>query len=148
DVVRDFTPITLALRAPSMLMVHPSLPVKSTKELIALAKARPGQLNYSSGGNASSPHLAMELFKSLAHVDMVHIPHKGVPAGVIDLAAGNTQVGFASWASAGAHVKAGRLRALGVGSLEPSTLYPGLPTIASALPGYESLSMMTLMGPA
>jgi tripartite-type tricarboxylate transporter receptor subunit TctC len=90
----------------------------------------------------------MELFKSMARIDIVHVPHKGVPAGIIDLVAGNTQTGFASWTSAGSHVKSGRLRALGVGSLEPSALYPGLPTIATTLPGFESLSMMTLMGPA
>ena len=148
DVVRDFTPITWALRAPSIMSIHPSLPVKSVKELVALAKSRPGELNYNSGGNGASAHLAMELFKSLSGTNIVHIPYKGVPPGMVDLAAGQVQMTFSSYTAAAPYLKSGRLRAIAVSSPEPSPLYPDLPPVSATVPGYEALSMMSLLGPA
>jgi tripartite-type tricarboxylate transporter receptor subunit TctC len=148
DVARDFSPITWAMRAPSILSVHPSLPVRSVKDLIALAKGRPGELNYSSGGNGASAHLAMELLKSMTGVNVVHIPYKGVPPGIVDLASGQVQMTFSSMTSVAPYIKSGRVNALAVTSPEQSTLFPDLPTVAASVPGYEAQSMMTLLAPA
>jgi tripartite-type tricarboxylate transporter receptor subunit TctC len=149
DVVRDFLPIVLTNRAPNILVVNPSLPVKSAKDLIALAKARPGELNYFTSGAGSSTHLAAELFKAMAGVNIMRINYKASAQGLTDLISGQVQVGFANAASATPHVKANRLRALAVGSVEPSALAPGLPTLAaSGVPGYESASINALFAPA
>ena len=149
DPVRDFAPITLAVRAPNMIVVHPSLPVKSVTELIALAKARPGTLSYASGGTGSTPHLAAELFKAMANVDIVRIPYKGGGAALNDLLGGQVPLMFPVAAAALPHVKSGRLRALAVTSAQPTELAPGLPTVAaSGLPGYESVSIQGLFAPA
>ena len=138
DPVKDFSPITLTVIAPALLAVHPSLPVKSVKELIALAKAKPGALNYGSSGAGTTPHLAAELFKSMAGVDIVRIFYKGVNPALNDLVAGQVQMVFATAASVQPKVKAGKLRALGIASAQPSALLPGLPTLTSTgLPGYE-----------
>jgi tripartite-type tricarboxylate transporter receptor subunit TctC len=136
DPLRDFAPISLTNRAPTILAVHPALPVKSVKELIALAKARPGALNYSSGGNGTTSHLAGELLKSMAGIDIVRIVYKTQVSA--DLLSGEVQLVFGSAGAVMPHVKSGRLRALAVTSAQPSVLVPGLPTVASAgLPGFE-----------
>jgi tripartite-type tricarboxylate transporter receptor subunit TctC len=148
DVARDFAPITLVETSVSVAAIHPSLPVKSVKELIALAQARPGELNYTSSGAGSTSHLAMELFKAMANVNIVHVPYKSNSAAMIDLIAGQVQVSFVSASSAVPYVKAGRLRALAVTSLEPSALAPGLPPVAATLSGYEAVSMTGMFAPA
>ena len=149
DPLRDFAPITLAATAPNILVVHPSLPVKSVKDLIALTKAKPGALNYATTGTGSSPHLAAELFKAMAGIDIVRISYKGAGAALTDLIGGQVQMTFATASSVTPHLKSGRLRALGVSSAKPSVLLPGLTTIAAAgLPGYESSSLQGVFAPA
>jgi tripartite-type tricarboxylate transporter receptor subunit TctC len=149
DPIKDFAPITLAVSAPNILVVHPSLPTRSVKELIAFAKARPGQLNYASGGTASSNHLATELFKSMAKVSIARIQYKGTGPATNAVIAGEVQLMFPAAAAAVPYIKSGRLRALGVSSAAPSSLTPGLPTIASSgLPGYESSVTIGVFTPA
>ena len=149
DPLRDFAPITMTHMAPAVLTVHPSLPVKSVKELIALAKARPGQLNYSSSTNGTASHLAGELFKALAGVNIVRIAYKGAGLAVNDLISGQVQMTFITATSVMPHVKSGRLRALAITSARPSNLFPGIPTVAaSGLPGYEATSAGALLAPA
>lgn len=135
----DFAPITMLASSPNVLVVHPSLPLKSVKELITFAKSRPGQLSYSSGGSGSTLHLSAELFKSLAGVNILHVPYKSGGVGMIDLLGGRVEVMFPVAAAAIPHEKTGRLRILAVTSPEPSLLVPGVPTVAaSGLPGYSS----------
>lgn len=149
DFVADFAPVTWVARSPNTVVVHPSLPVQSVKELIALAKARPGQLNYASGGSGSSTHLSVELFKSMAGVNIVRVPYKGNAPALNDLIAGQVQVMFVTAATVTPHLTSGRLKALAVTSVEPSVLAPGLPTVAaSGLPGYESISIYGLFAPS
>ena len=150
DPVRDFSPISLATSSPNILLVHPSLPVKSVKELIALAKAKPGELNYASAGAGSSLHLAGELFKYMAGVNILHVPFKGSGAALNGVLGGETQLIFSSTSSAAPHVTSGRLRALGLTGAQPSpALAPGVPTIAaSGLPGYEFISVDGVLAPA
>ena len=150
DPVKDFAPITLVSRAVNILVVHPALPVKSVKELIALAKARPGELNYGAGAIGASTHLASELFNLMAGVKIVHIPYKSSGGAVTPLLSGQLQVMFGTTAAVTTHIKSGRLRALAVSTLQPSPLAPGLPTIAEAgnLPGYESASTAGVFAPA
>ena len=148
DPIRDFAPITLAASSPNMLVVHPSLPVKSVRELIALAKGRPGELNFATSGTGNSNHLAGELFKSMAAVNIVRVNYKGAGQAVTDLIGGQVQLMFPNAALASPLVKSGKLRALGVTSAEPSTLIPGIPSIAvSGLPGYESVSILGIFAP-
>jgi len=150
DPIKDFAPITLVSRAVNILVVHPALPVKSVKELIALAKARPGELNYGAGAIGASTHLASELFNLMAGVKIVHIPYKSSGGAVMPLLSGQLQVMFGTTAAVTTHIKSGRLRALGVSTLQPSAFAPGLPTIAEAgnLPGYESSSTAGVFAPA
>jgi len=149
DTVKDFSPITVTARSVNLLVVHPALGVNSVKDLIALAKAKPGQLNYATGGTGSSNHLAGELFKAMAGVNLVRIPYKGAGPAVNDLLSGQVQIMFPTTASAMQHVKSGRLKSLGVTSLKPTVLAPGLPTVAeSGLPGYESVVIYGLLAPA
>ena len=138
DPVADFAPITWATNSWDILVVHPSLPAKSVAELVALAKARPGMLNYSSGITGAATHLEGELFKSLARVNILRIPYKGNGPALIGLLGGQVDFTFANPGTVASHIKAGRLRALAFTSLQPSQLAPGLPTVAAALPGYES----------
>jgi len=149
DAVRDFVPITSAAKAPNAVVVHPSLPVKSIGQLIALAKARPGELNYGSGGNGSSTHLAVELFKSMAGVDIVRVVFKGNAPAQNALFSGEVQLMIAPVGSLASHLNSARLRALAVTSAQPSPLLPGLPTMAaSGLPGYESMQIYGVFAPA
>jgi tripartite-type tricarboxylate transporter receptor subunit TctC len=148
DAVRDFLPITLVSRSPNILVAHPALPVKTVRQLIDLARARPGQLNFATGSTGASNHIAAELFKSMAKVNMVRIPYKNGSQESADLMSGQVQLMFGS-VSMMPYVKSGRLRALGVTSREPSPLFPELPTVASAgLPGYESGSLYCMFAPA
>jgi len=149
DAPRDFAPITLAANAPNILVVHPSLPVKSVKDLIALAKARPGQLNYATGGSGSAGHLSAELFKSMGHIDMVRVTYKGTAPGLTALIGGEVQVMFPAAGAVTYYIQSGRLRALGVTSTRPSVLAPGVPTIAaSGLPGFDATSTYGIFAPA
>lgn len=148
DVLKDFSPVCLVMSAPSVLVVHPSLPVKSVKQLIALAKAKPGQLNFSTSGTGSSNHLPAELFKQLTGTNMVRVNYKGAGPALTGLLSGEVQVMFATASSADPHVKAGRLRALAVTSAKRSPLID-LPTIAeSGVPGYDFTASTGLLAPA
>jgi len=147
--VRDFAPVTIAIAAPNVLVVHPGVQARTVKELIALARAQPGRLNYASGATGSANHLGAELFKSMAQVSIVQVNYKGTGTAMNDLIAGQVQLMFANAASVGPHVKSGRLRALAVTTARPSALAPGLPTVAeSGLPGYESASVWGVFLPA
>jgi len=149
DPVRDFAPITWAAKSPNTVVVHPSLPVRSMEELIAYAKARPGELNYGSGGTGATTHLAVELFKSMTGVNIVRVPFKGNGPALNALIGGQVQLMFATAGAVAPHLKSGRLRALAVTSAQPSPLAPGLPTVAaSGLPGYESISIYGVYAPA
>jgi len=149
DPIKDFAPITLAVTSPDILVVHPSVPVKNVKELIALAKSRPGELNYASSAIGAGSHLAGELFKSLAQVNIVHIPYKGVTIALSSMIGGQVQVMFATAGGVAQHIKSGRLRGLGVGSTERSPLVPDLPTVAaSGLPGFQSVGIYGIFAPA
>ena len=149
DTVRDFAPITVCITSSYVLVVHPSLPVKTVKELIALAKARPGELNYSSSGSSGPQHLAGELFKMMAKVDITHVPFKGGGPAVTALLGGHVQLQFSTPVSALPHVKTGKLRPLAVTGLKRSDAVPHLPTIAeAALPGYEAVTWWGLLAPA
>src|SRR4029453_9494629 len=141
-------PISITGRSVNLLVVHPSVAANSVKELVALARAKPGQLNYASGGTGASNHLAAELFKSMAGINLVRIPYKGSGPAVNDLLSGQIQVMFPTTAAGLPHVRSGRLRALGVTSQQPSALAPGLPTVAEAVPGYESVVIYALFAPA
>jgi tripartite-type tricarboxylate transporter receptor subunit TctC len=145
--VRDFAPVSQVVSIHTFLVSHPSLPVKSVKELLALAKASPGSLNYASGGNGSSPHMAMELFKSLAKVDLVHVPYKGTQS-VIGILRGEAALLFENLISVGSHVQSGKLRALAVGSSKRSSALPDVPTVAEAgVPGYDMVLWFGVLAP-
>ncbi len=148
DPVRDLSPITLAVKSPNTVVVNSSLPVKSVKELIALARARPGELNYGSGTSGGSTHLAGELFKSLTRVNIVRISYKANAPALTDLISGQVHLMFATAGTVAPHLKSGRLRALAVTSAEPSALAPGLPTVAATVPGYEVIQMYGMFAPA
>ena len=149
DAPRDFAPITQAVSSPSMLVVHPSVPVKNAKELIALAKRNPGKLNYAAGTLGAAPHLAGELFKSMAGVNIVRVPYKGSGPGLLGVMTGEVEFMFPGAASAWGYVKQGKLKGLAICSAQPSALFPGLPTLsASGLPGYESISPQAFVAPA
>ena len=146
--LKDILPVGIVTLTANMLVVHPSLPVKSAHELIALARARPGDLNDAGSDAGSSAHLAAELFKSMARVSIVRVPYKGVGAGIIGLMAGEVQVMIPVISAVMPHVKVGRLRSLGVSTLKPTKLAPGFPTIDSTgLPGYEVSGRNALFAP-
>jgi tripartite-type tricarboxylate transporter receptor subunit TctC len=149
DPLRDFAPITQAASLANVLVVHPSLPVKSVAELIAYAKQRPGQLNFASAGIGTSPQMSVELLKSMAGIEMVHIPYKGTSPGVVDLLAGQVSVMAPNLLTALPHIKAGKLRALAVTSAKRSEGLPDVPTMAeSGLPGYDSTQWYGVLAPA
>ena len=149
DPVRDFEPVSLMALGPNVLVVHPSLPVKSVRELIALAKTQPGRIGFADSGSGSTPHLAGELFNAMAGVQMVHIPYRGSGPAMIGLLAGDAPVMFLPAINAGGHVAAGRLRAIAVTSRERLQAMADLPTVSEAgLPGYESSQWYGLLAPA
>ena len=148
DVVRDFSPISSVITSPNVLVVHPSVAANSVKDLIALAKAKPGALNFASSGTGGSSHLSGELFKAMAGVNMVHVPFKGSGAALASQLAGEAQLQFSPAATAAPHVKSGRLRALAATTAQPSPLAPGLPTVAATLPGYEAIQILGIFAPA
>jgi tripartite-type tricarboxylate transporter receptor subunit TctC len=141
DFVRDLQPVTLLATLPFLLVAHPSVPANNVQELIRLARARPGQLNYASSGNGTTAHLAGEMLKSMAKINIVHVPYKGTVPGVTDLVAGQVHIMFAIIQSSLPYVQAGRLKALAVSSAKRAASAPQVPTIAeSGLPGYEFIS--------
>ena len=149
NLERDFEPVGLMASAPFILVVHPSLPAKSVKEFVALARSRPGQLSFASTGSGSTPHLSMEMLKAQAGINLVHVPYKGTPQAVLDLLSGQVQVMFANTLSVLPQVKSGRLRALAISSAKRSAAAPELPTVAeSGMPGYESGTWFGLFAPA
>jgi tripartite-type tricarboxylate transporter receptor subunit TctC len=149
DPLRDFAPVALFNLIPYILVVHPSVPATTTKELVALAKARPGKLNFASSGQGSAVHLAGELFKALAKVDIVHIPYKGTSMFMSDLASGQVDLSFTGAASSLGFIQAGKLRPIAATSLKRSPLFPDLPTLdESGLPGYEVVVWYGLLAPA
>ena len=148
DPLRDFSAITLAATSANVLVVHPTVPARSLKELIALAKARPGQLSYGSAGNGTTPHLSGELFKSMSGIDMQHIPYKGGGQAVADVLGGHVDIAFSSLASLAPQIKGQRLRALAVTSAKRSALMPDLPTFSEAgLPGYSVTGWFGVLAP-
>lgn len=149
DAERDFAPITLLVINPQILVVHPSMPVNSVKTLIALAKSRPGQINYASVGNASPQHLGMEMLKKMTGIDMVHVPYKGTAPAVTDILAGNVSLMFNSMPSVLPQARAGRLRGLAVSSAQRSAAAPEIPTVAEAgVPGFDYVTWYGLFAPA
>jgi len=149
DSVKDFAPVSLVVSQPNILVVHPSVPVKSVKELVALAKAKPNTLNFASGGNGSSPHLSGELFKLVAAIEITHIPYKGSGPGVTDLLGGHVQMMFAGPLALEQHIKSGRLRALAVADRRRSTVVPDIPTMTEAgFPGVETGTWYGILAPA
>jgi tripartite-type tricarboxylate transporter receptor subunit TctC len=149
DPIRDFSPISLVAITPNILVAHPSLPVKTVKELLALAKAKPGTLNFPSAGVGSSSHLAGELLKSLAKIDMVHVPFKGGGPALVAMISGEVQIMFATMPAAMPHVKSGKARAVAVTTAKRSQAMPELPTIAEAgVTGYEASTWYGLLAPA
>ena len=148
DTVRDFSPVALIAGAPNILVVHPSLPVKTVQNLIDLAKRRPNELNYGSTGVGGSAHLAVELFKSMTRAEITHVPYKSVNQAMTDLVGGQIHLVFPAAAAASPHIKSGRLRALAVTSGRPSALFPDLPTVTSTVPGYEVAALFGILAPA
>ena len=148
DPVKDFTALTCVATSPSILVAHPSVPANNVRELIALAKAKPGQLNFAIGALGSSLHMAGEAFKMQSGVYIVNIPYRGTAPAVQDVLAGQVQLMFAAVGNVQQHIKAGKLKALGVTSAKRLPEFPDLPTIAETLPGYESSAWFGLFGPA
>jgi tripartite-type tricarboxylate transporter receptor subunit TctC len=147
DPIRGFAPISLLVSSPNILVVHPTVPAKTVRDLIDLAKAKPGALNYASSSIGGSPHLAAELFKYMAGVDIVHIPYKGSGAANVALIGGQVQLTFATVASVTSYIKTGKLRALAVTSAQPSALFPGLPTVAATVPEFDTGGATAMFAP-
>ena len=149
DNQKDLTPVAMVANVPYMLMIHPSLPAKNVREFIALAKARPGQLLFASSGNAGTPHLCWELFKSMAKIDIVHVPYKGGAPAMMDTIGGQTQMYCSGLIAGASQIRAGKLRALGMATLERSPIMADVPTIAEqGLPGFNVGSWFGIMAPA
>ena len=147
DIVRDFAPVSLVATMEWALVVPPSSPFRSVADLVSAAKARPGALNYSSGGNGSPQHIAMEVFKARAGVFMTHIPYRGAAAAATDAAAGQVDASFSGMPTVYSMIKGGKLRLLGVGSARRSPLFPDVPTVAESVPGYEFSSNFSVVVP-
>jgi tripartite-type tricarboxylate transporter receptor subunit TctC len=147
DPVRDFDPIMLVVRTPLVLFAHPSVPARSVRELVQLAKAKAGELTLASAGNGSAGHLCLEMFRLMTGTKILHVPYKGAAPSMIDLIAGHAQLSFLAWSTAGGHVRTGKLRALGVTSAQRATALPELPAIAETLPGYDIANWYGAAGP-
>ena len=148
DPQKDFAPVILMMTSPMIIVTHPSLPVRSVKDIVALARARPGALNYSSAGVGNLQHLAMELLQSMAKIKMNHVPYKSFAPAAVDLVAGQVELGFANITGAMPHVKANRLRAVAVSSAQRTPLVPELPPVAETLPGFDVTTWMGLFAPS
>ena len=149
DPVRDFAPVSLLIASPHVLAVHPSLPARALKDVVALARAKPGQINYASTGSGSAGHLGMELLKKATRMNVVHVPYKGAVQGLTDLVAGHVGLMFTSVLSTAQVLNAGKVRPLATGGSERSSMLPEIPTIAeSGYPGFEVVSWWGLLGPA
>src|SRR3954447_8816611 len=148
DPVKDFAPVSLVAVQPNILVVNPQLPVKSVKELISFAREHPGKLNYASSGSGAAAHLAAELFKTMAGIELVHIPYKGAQPALTDVIAGQVQLMFATSASVIPFIKAGRLRALAVTTAQRSPGVPDLPTVGESVPGFEAITWHGVVVPA
>ncbi|MBI2296323.1 MAG: tripartite tricarboxylate transporter substrate binding protein [Betaproteobacteria bacterium] len=148
DTVKDFAPITQVAVQPLMVNIHPSLPAKSIKDLITLARKRPGEVNYGSAGSGSGGHLATEILAMMTGIKMVHVPYKGIAPAMFDLIAGNTQLIIATLITSLPHVRSGRLRGIGVTSAKRSAVVPEIPTVAETVPGYEVVVSYFLLAPA
>lgn len=149
DAIRDFTAIAPVASSPNILLVHPAVPASTVKELVALARSKPAQLNYASGGVGGSTHLSAELFKMMTGTDFVHVPYKGGGPALIGIIAGEVAMLFNNIVSATPHVRSGKVRALGITSRQRSPVAPDLPTLAeSGVPGYEVVSWYGVLGPA
>jgi len=149
DPVKDFAPITLMASGPYILVVHPSLPAKSVREFVALARKHPGQITYASSGNGSGGHLAAALLGSMTGIKMLHVPYKGGGPALVDLLAGNVQMLFSTYAAGKGHIQSGRIRALAVSTAKRPSIIPDLPTVAeSGVPGYDSGVWYAMLAPA
>ncbi|HYG55490.1 MAG TPA: tripartite tricarboxylate transporter substrate binding protein [Burkholderiales bacterium] len=148
DPVKDFDPVMLVATVPFLLVVNPTVPANNVQELIALAKKQPGQINYGSSGNGTTNHLLGEMFKTMAGVDMLHVPYKGVAAILTDMLGGRVQVAFASVPSVRSHVKEGKLRALGVSTLKRTSVAPEVPPVGDTVKGYDADFWVALFAPA
>ncbi len=148
DAVKDFAPIIYFANTGYVLVVNPSLPVNTVKELIALAKARPGQLNYGSPGNGSNHQLSSELLKLMTGIDIVHVPYKGTTPAVTAVISGEVSILFSTVTAIQPHIKAGKVKGLAIATLKPFPMMPNLPTIAETVPGFEMLSWYVLLAPA
>ena len=148
DPHRDFAPVSMLVQSPQVLVVHPSVAANSVSELVALAKAKPGALNFASVGTGTSPHLGGELFQSLAGIKLVHIPYKGTAPAVTDLISGQVHLMFTSMPTVLAHVQGGRLRLLGTGGAKRSAVIPETPPIAETLPGFDLVTWYAIFAPA
>ena len=149
DTLRDFAPVSLIGYGPLVLVAHPSVPARTVKELVALCKAKPGQINYASGGNGTSQHLAAELLRATTKISVVHVPYKGAAPAMVDLIGGQLAFMFSNTIEVVPYVKAGRLRALGISSAKRSAAAPSIPTIAeTGMPGFESTTWFGMLAPA
>jgi tripartite-type tricarboxylate transporter receptor subunit TctC len=149
DNQKDLTPVAMVANVPYMMVVHPSLPARNVRELIALAKARPGQLLFASSGNAGTPHLCWELLKSMAKIDMIHVPYKGGAPAMMDTVGGQTQMYCSGMIAVSPQIKAGKLRPIGMATLQRSPTMPEIPTVAEqGLPGFNVASWFGIMAPA
>jgi tripartite-type tricarboxylate transporter receptor subunit TctC len=148
DLARDFAPITLVASTPFILAVNPSVAAASVKELIALARSKPGQLRYGSGGSGSPPHLSAEMFRSMTGIDVLHVPYKGITPAMIDAIGGQVQFVISVIPAVLPTVKSGKLRGLGVTSAKRTSLLPDIPTIAETVPGYEFIGWYSVFAPA
>ncbi len=149
DTLRDFTPVVYLADTPQILLVRPQLKILSVRDLIAAAKAKPGELNFSSGGVGGSSHMAMELFRYIAKIDLQHIPYKGGAQATLELVANRIDLNFGQWVSSARYIKSGQARALGVSTPKRIAVAPDIPTIAeSGVPGFESRSWYGMLGPA
>ncbi len=149
DAVKDFTPISMVAFTPSVLVVHPSMPVKTIKDVIALSKKNPGKLNFASGGVGNTMHLAAALLNTMAGINLVHVPYKGAGPAIIDVIGGQCDMAFVNIAPVLGHIRAGKVNAIAVTSKARSSVLPAIPTVAeSGMPGYESTTWYGFLGPA